>query len=45
MKKAEWSLGQDSYMVVNKQLQDVKRFQHAVLARLKAKVSANEIHL
>ena len=28
-----------------KQLQDVKRFQHTVIARLKGKVSANEIHL
>ena len=34
-----------SYMVVNKQLQDVIRFQHNVIARLKAKVSAHEIHL
>ena len=34
-----------SYMVVNKQLQDVIRSQHTVIARLKAKVSANEIHL
>ena len=31
-------------MVVDKQLQDVKRFQHTVIARL-AKVSAYEIHL
>ena len=29
-----------SYMVVNKQLQDVIRFQHTVIARLKGKVSA-----
>ena len=34
-----------SYMVVNKQLQDVIRFQHTVIARLKGKVSAHEIHL
>ena len=34
-----------SYVVVNKQLQDVIRFQHTVIARLKAKVSAYEIHL
>ena len=34
-----------SYMVVNKQLQDVIRFQHTVIARLKAKVSGHEIHL
>ena len=34
-----------SYMIVNKQLQDVIRFQYTVIARLKAKVSAHEIHL
>ena len=34
-----------SYMVVDKQLQDVIRFQHTVITRLKAKVSAREIHV
>ena len=34
-----------SYMVVNKQLQDVIRFQRTVITRLKAKVSAREIHV
>ncbi|CAH3179724.1 unnamed protein product [Porites lobata] len=31
-----------SYMVVNKQLQDVIRFQHTVIARLKAKMSRSD---
>ena len=31
-----------SYTVVNKQLQDVVRFQHTVIARMKAKVRNSE---